>query len=571
MSTKHRLLSILALISLMSWGCVAKPDANLTKAFYSGQIGAGRAYQRGKVDLNVTGQTTNPSRDFALNWMRLGMVTLGDGYAPEHPNSAWNNLYNMLIQQDVNKDRKIGAIILNEDTQIWKGEPFEQALAINYVAINLASHGDWGNARAAASQSLFHLKAVKTSSDGSTLSTEAVVQDKDIAQGEFDSPTDVETNFAMGYLMTGLASLQQDLAVGETDHSVADENFRHAAALRPELGGLIEELRTGNYNTILVVGFGQGPQKIATGMDNAIATFRTITDSSSNPLQVSLGSDSYTYPEVCDVNAMAQDHMWNNLQDMRKAKSYVGTALLAAGAGVAGYSAYSNNSGDMYVGLALMAAGALMKASAHADTRYCELMPQRFYIVPVRITAPGTTVHLQVQDMPQSALDLADLSPPQGPAAQLRYVQLVSSEPEAPMWATSGKVLYANDYAPQAGANKLPYILGGDCVCTPSQAVLDTYQQAGFLTDMTIDELQQLYALEKISLTVGDDNGTPSLHVLEGGTSLVAPMPGTIGYARLFGAKHPSYQAKSKEVRALQAQYNAILHPVPTATSATVQ
>ncbi|MBI1337283.1 MAG: hypothetical protein GC164_10020 [Phycisphaera sp.] len=580
MSAKLRLLGVVALVSLMSWGCVAKPDVNLIRTYYSGEMGLGRDYQRKHVDLKVNPKSTaqNPDRNYALNWMRLGMVTLGDGYAPDHPNAAWNNLYDLLTQQDVNKGRQWGAVLLNEDTKIWKGEPFEQALAINFVAMNLATKGEWDNARVVASQSLFHLKAVKTTDDGKSLSTQDVVQDKNIAEATFEKPIDVETNFALGYIMTGLAARQQDIAVGESDHTEANENFQHAMALRPDLGGLIEELRTGSYNTVLVVGFGQGPQKIGTGMDKAIASFQPMTPSTGSPLVVSIGSNAYSYPEICDVNAMAQDHMWNNLQDMRKAKSYVGTALMAAGAGVAGYGAYSNSGNAAMIGAGMMLAGALMKASAHADTRYCELMPQRFYIVPAMISAPGSTLQLQVADAPQSSIILTDLSPPQGPTAQLRFIQLVSTSnspkqatPQPPQWAMSGRVLYCNDYDPKAGSVALPYILGGDCVCSPTQEALDRYQRAGFLKDLTVEQLQELYTLEKIGLTVGDDNGTPALHVLEGGSSLVAPLPGTIGYARLFGQKHAPYKASSRQVRELQAQYNAILHPVPTAKSATAQ
>jgi hypothetical protein len=39
------------------------------------------------------------------------------------------------------------------------------------------------------------------------------------------------------------------------------------------------------------------------------------------------------FSQACDVNEMAMDHMWQSFEDARRAKSYIGTALLAAGRG----------------------------------------------------------------------------------------------------------------------------------------------------------------------------------------------------------------------------------------------
>ena len=54
---------------------------------------------------------------------------------------------------------------------------------------------------------------------------------------------------------------------------------------------------------------------------------------------------------ACDVNAMATDHMWQSFEDARRAKSYIGTALLASGAGVAVYGASRDNRDAELAGL----------------------------------------------------------------------------------------------------------------------------------------------------------------------------------------------------------------------------
>lgn len=48
--------------------------------------------------------------------------------------------------------------------------------------------------------------------------------------------------------------------------------------------------------------------------------------------------------------------------------------------------------------------------------------------------------------------------------------------------------------------------------------------------------------------------GPPRTHVLDGGTSLTAPLPGTAGYARLFGQEHGPYRPRSDEVRRMVEQ-----------------
>ncbi len=123
---------------------------------------------------------------------------------------------------------------------------------------------------------------------------------------------------------------------------------------------------------------------------------------------------------------------------------------------------------------------------------------------------------------------------------------------QSPAWRYSGQVFYSNDAMPDAGSIHLPYILGGTCVRTPNADTLTFYQQAGFLKDMSVDDLQNLYRLEGI---VWQQQGVvpPGLHVLEGGNSLVSPLSGTLAYVRIFGTLHPKYHPRSPQVAALAA------------------
>ena len=73
---------------------------------------------------------------------------------------------------------------------------------------------------------------------------------------------------------------------------------------------------------------------------------------------------------------------------------------------------------------------------------------------------------------------------------------------------------------------------------TPSDAALRHYQQAGYLTGMTVADLDNLYRLEGIETGDRRRHGAEGLHVLEGGSSLIAPVAGSAGFARLFCTLH---------------------------------
>lgn len=557
-------LALLLAATLLLSACTAQPDPTLVESVYRADYGHARQFMKDKIARSgepLSARTPkNPGRDYALDRMRLGLLTLADGYAPEI-GGAWDSLYRVLRRSGVNKDAGLTSVVLNEDLKVWKGEPFEQALAFHYIGLHYAMQGSWDNARAAELNSLFPLKAVIKTTDGRRMSNVEVIEATQGRGGALDHPQEVRTNFALGFLMTGIAAREMGKETGDPDRArEATENFRSAIVIRPELRQVVDAIESGQYNTILVVDYGRGPQKVASGLDDSISTFEPITPSSPARLSVNTDLSRASYPLAADLNEMAMDHRWNNLEDMRKGKALVGTGLLVGGAGATMIGANQRSAEVALAGLGAMAAGAFLKAGAHADTRHVELLPQRVYVVPVLITQPNTAVTVQVENEPASRLVLTGLSPPTGKAAQLRYVRLVynpwagyQSASGAPAWATSGRVFYGNGAVPGVGV-QLPWILGGESVRTPSAEALGDYQRAGFLIGMTPGELESLYRDEGITWTTQDENGTPGLHILEGGRSLVSPYSGTTGFARLFNMNHGEYTPQSRRVSELRQQ-----------------
>lgn len=544
-SPSHRLtVSFLLLLSLLLPACSSSPKAGLINAVQSGDYGLAREKLLERI------ANDKPNEDFILDRLRLTLVTLADGL-PQAAGRPANQMFALLRTQGLNADKTVASVVLNEGVKTWKGEPFEQALAYYYIGIQKALNNDWDNARAAAQNSLFLLKDFGDNERGDRKSTEEIAREAakrdDQKKNGGDQYLDkgyaaVETNFALGYVLNGIANA----AIGRDDE--ARDSYAAAARIDPALEPLAQQLTSGAFNTILIVETGLGPQKVAYGSDNALARFAPRWTSDRRPLGVSvMGSAPQSFPVVCDVNTMAADHMWNNLEDVRQFKSLLGTGLLIGGAAVA---LSSDDSTTQIVGGAAALLGALMKGSAQADLRYCEILPQRMYIVPLTIDSPATRIDLGVDGDVATRLTLPVVDPPiANQRIRLHYIR-----PGAwripPAYATDGQFLYGNDAwpAPVPG-DDLPYIMGGRDTHAPSLAALQRYQRAGHLADLSLVDLQNLYRAEKIQLEPEERRGYTNRHILEGGDSLLCPLNTSVGYLRLFMQQHAPYQPRSKDLK----------------------
>ena len=128
------------------------PDS-LVHAAAVGEYGAARDRLVARGSLTTGRETTSN----LLDRVRLLVVDLADGQAAAAEENA-NAVYEILRTQGINADRTVASVVLGDGVRYWKGEPFEQALAFTYVALQKAMIGDWGNARAAAEGSLFLLR-----------------------------------------------------------------------------------------------------------------------------------------------------------------------------------------------------------------------------------------------------------------------------------------------------------------------------------------------------------------------------------------------------------------------------
>lgn len=560
---KHRIINaglagtLMAGLGLAVGGCASGgSDAGVVNAAAVGEYGAARQ----RLYSRSLGAQRGASNDNLLDRVRLLVVDLADGQ-PKAAEENANQIYEVLRTQGINADKTVASVVFGEGVRFWKGEPFEQALAYTYVAMQKAMIGDWGNCRAAAEGSLFLLRDFGENTSGRRLSQEDLAE-RAAREGDgyLESYQTRDSDFALGYFLSGVGSL----AVG--DEQGAGERLAQAVALQPDLADAVEALQSGRANTIFVVDFGLAPTKVATGRSGAISAYEYNTWADSAPLRVMVdGRSAGAFPIAADVNAMSADHSWRNLEDVRVAKAIIGQGLIVGGAVVAGTS---DDQDTQLVGLAMILAGLAASATSSADTRHNELLPQRVYVAAVNIDQVDSRVRLDVRGRESSPLTLLGVDPPTDGGFQLRYVRM-NAPGAAPAWATSGDVFYRSDsydgpvaaigrgsgsgkgdHAPASdGLADLPYIFGGQDLSTPTHAALARYQSAGYLTNYTLNDLTNLYNEEGITRATEDQMGMAGRHILEGGSSLVAPLAGTSGFARLFQTPHAPYRPRSEALR----------------------
>jgi tetratricopeptide (TPR) repeat protein len=327
-------------------------------------------YSDAQNKLRPLAKETN--ENFVLNNVRLGSSALGN-YDLTEAEDAFLRAYEVINSVGVNDGgRSLGAVLVDEKIKIWKGEPFERAMANFYLGLVYYMQQDYNNARAAFENALFKLHEYDDSTDK-------------------QKNEDVVSNFNVATLM--LARTWQKL--GRED--LARANFDQVKKNDPSLEALADYDRNAEANVLVVVEFGYGPQKL-TDFDGAIVGFgpppyqagripsaRVTIDGHAVDL------DGFDRPTI-DLLAMAQDRKWQSIDTIRTVKSVLGTGLLVGGAieGIRGINGHgSAQRRDLTAAAALAGAGLLLKATSQADVRQWEMLPRTVFLFPLKVE-PGT-------------------------------------------------------------------------------------------------------------------------------------------------------------------------------------
>jgi tetratricopeptide (TPR) repeat protein len=318
-------------------------------------------YDAARTALQPLAAKTN--NDYVLNNVRLGSVALAE-YDLAEAESAFFRAYEVINSTKVNDlGRATVAALFSENAKVWRGEPFERAMVNFYLGLIYYMQHDYSNARAAFENALFKLRDYSSSKD------------------DPDQYGEVESDFALALIMLG-RSWQR---LGREDH--AADAFARAAELRPDLAALADERQHARSNVLLVIEFGQGPEKMMAGDVSTVAFYPHPSQAPSLPKpRVSVDGGpihlgGLNQPTI-DLLEMAQDRRWQSIDTIRLTKSVIGTGLMAAGA----YQGVVKD--DAGSAAALLAAGLLTKMSATADLRHWEMLPRTVYVIPLYLS-PG--------------------------------------------------------------------------------------------------------------------------------------------------------------------------------------
>lgn len=349
-------------------------------------------------------ETVKKDENFVLNNCRFGsaVIALGD---VETANNAFMAAYEVINGVNTNTGgRTLGATLVFEGIKVWKGEPFERAMAHYYLGMVNLIKNDYSNARAAFQNSIFNLAAYEG--------------DKPDAK----NAKPVQSDFALGYFGLGLCYLRE----GKAEH--ADANFKLAVKYQPSLSPLVAEISKPTTNTLLFVDYGQGPRRHAKGWYNEESAFYPTPAEAGAIPQANLFIDGKQTATVTmrtwtvDTLLMAQQQKWQDIDTIRKVKAAVGTGAMAAGAGVAAYGAHRGDTGTALAGLGIMAVGAALAASSQADIRYWEMLPRAVYIMPASLP-PGEHT-FQVQAGASTSAPFKVTIKPAGQGDTVLYVRL---------------------------------------------------------------------------------------------------------------------------------------------------
>ena len=520
-------LFALGTLALPACTSTYQPDARLLDLVARAEFGHAR-----KI---LTTQTPDPghTRNDLLLATKRGMMALADGL-PDAADRDFAFVFETLRTQGLNDDRTTESIFVSEEgVRIWKGEPFEQALAYIAIALADASRGDWGNTRASAANALFHLREYTNDPSDDTYRA-------------------VESTFALGYLLHGLAALEMHR------REEAEDSLAKAVASRPSLAPLRDTLLAGDYDTILVIDFGLGPRREAVGPGGVAVRYMPRTPSDNNPVNISYNSTSLTFPQVCDVNAMSRDARWQSRESIRRFKQGLGEGLMLTGLVLAstGGTDQEDDIARLAIGAGLIALGAISQSNAKADTRHNELLPQRIYFAPFTLNNHTGLVRVEVEGHPASRITLHGLHLREPDEHILRYVRLPLTSVS---WADATEIIYANDATGPLESPTLPWILGGRDARFPTYETALDYEHAGLRLGNngdTLGQIRELYRAEGITLFPPNDTRLVTGHIFEGGHSLFTPLPGTTGFSRLFARDHGRYIPTTSQLRNALVQYN---------------
>ncbi len=373
MSRNSVAVLILVLLSALCLPACSETSARIRQAnifYYTGQYGP--------AAQELAPLIHKPNKNYVLNNCRYGSCALAAGQL-DNAQAAFLRAYRVMDSVNTNTgSRVLGAVVVYEGVKVWKGQPFERAMAHYYLGLIFLIKGEYENARAAFANSLFKLRKYAN-------------PNAKLPPGQ--QYARVDSNFVLGYFGLGVCYMK----LGHP--KLAAANFERAEQLDPYIAPVVKKMYEPGINGLIFVDFGQGPRRRHAGWYGEQTVF-TPTPWQAEPIPPVYAWDNghpitgIAQSNMVDTLALAQDKRWLTMDTIREAKAVIGTGLMVGGVAAMQNGAYNNNSTEALAGLGAAGLGALFAASSHADTRYWEMLPRTVYVIPVKLPAGNSSIQV---------------------------------------------------------------------------------------------------------------------------------------------------------------------------------
>lgn len=367
MRRARHILVLLMLAGLLA-GCASRSASQGktgVRAYFDGDLAGAQDV------LLPLANTTDES--YVLNNLRLGSTALL-ALDLQRAEGALYRAVEVINAGGVNDPaRAFSAYAFYEGLKVWKGEPFERAMASYYLGLSYYLRGDYGNARASFENCLFKLADYGDNPD-------------DPSQFQL-----VESDFALAHVMLGRTWTR----LGRDD--MATRSFARAQQARPELAPLCDIELHRRSNLLLLIDYDYGPMKVASDTGQIVGFVPSLGQA--GPIgrpRVRVNGREISRPTLLvptiDLVALAERREWRSIDTARAIKDVVGKGLLVGGAVATGYGLSHDSREAVVGGLAAMALGALLSASSKADLRQWEMLPRTVFVVPLELPPGSYTI-----------------------------------------------------------------------------------------------------------------------------------------------------------------------------------
>ncbi len=437
-------------------------------------------------------------------------------------NDVWKQS-DILAGAEAGTGETIGALMSSDASKDYLGDPVEHSLASLYVGLGFYMEGDYQNALVAFKKSLEWDFNKDPERAGNMVITNHMMGECYSRMGEPD-------NAAVGYRRALLEN--PDFVpsyVGAIRELIKQNNMDEAARFQDELAARVPEhyleridQRPQGILTVIMSDYPPPVEEVADAFrkrkekKSRIHSWVVVSNElySREP-----GAEMDFFTPDSALHASLADHMLTHFQDQGGEAGQVTRKLIQAGLSAVTEGLFG------------------LGADSGADLRYWSTVPGDVFAMYLPLEPGLHTVRANAYNEDYAGIP---------EYKQLWYYIPVRENETTALVLISNDKMFDADKGAKAppplsccdatghNPDNVPFVLGGNCFCTPSRRLVEEMHAAGLHADMEYDALKKIY--DNAGIVTGQDHrGCNNLceygpHVAFGGKCMASPTPGTRNY-----------------------------------------